>query len=604
MPPVTETSSNDGNNAGSNAAPATQNAGAKKHLIAGLLVLLAVVIAAIVYDRWHVTSAPFSLQGMTAEQITRHGKASNVAISPDGRSIAYVLRDGTMQSVMLRRIGESDDKQVIAANEVNYPGLSFSPDGQFLYYTASSKENHLFSSLYKIPAQGGVATKLIDDIDTAVSFSPDGGKIAFIRGIPDKRANDLVVANADGSGAKAVVRKSGLVYAASLITPAWSPDGKTIVFTNYAASNRRLLFAVSPDGSGLRELYKSHEDLGRAQWLPDGSGLLVPVREEQLGERGQFWRIDYPSGAAQRVSNDARDYSLLWAGLTENASALTTIETTITGDLWLLPDGDSANERQLTTQGALIIYVSRFGADKILYETREGHVFTADAHGQNAREVKLGGKGLMDLSACGDGKYIVYTESGGDAQRLWRADADGSNAVQLTHDKSATMPNCSPDGQWVIYWNDEDRNFYRVPITGGGAVKVSLPSPSDPYVRISPDGKWVTYTAENEAGSQKEYNVVIAPSEGGKPENAFPMVPGMGMAPPQWSGDGKTLYFNLMRQGASNIWKMETPGGELKQVTNFPTGLIASYAWSEDGKTLFVARGTKSSDVILLKSGK
>ncbi|GAC1640949.1 MAG: hypothetical protein NVS9B14_22530 [Candidatus Acidiferrum sp.] len=604
MPPVTETSSNEGNNAGPSAERSTQNAGAKKHYVAGALVLLAVGIAAFVYSKMHVAGSGFSLQDARAERITQHGKAAAVAISNDGQTIAYVLRGGVEQSIMLRRTGDSADIQLVAPVEVNYAGLAFSPDGQFLYFTASSKENHLYSSLYKISVQGGAATKLVDDIDTAVSFSPDGSKFAFIRGIPDKRANDLLVANADGSDVKTVVRKSGLVYAASLIAPAWSPDGKTIVFTNYAASNRRLLLAVSPDGTGLRELYKSHEDLGRAQWLPDGTSLLVPVREEKLGERGQFWRVEFPSGSAQRILNDTKDYSLMWNTLSRNGRALATVETTVTGDLSLLPNGETTNERQLTTDGALVVYVSKFGKDRILYETREGHVYTADSEGGNAKEIGIGGKGMLDVSACGDGKHIVYAELGEDTQDIWRADADGSNGVQLTHDKSAKMPNCSPDGQWAIYWNDEQRSFYRVPVAGGRATQVSLPNPSDPYVRISPDGNWVTYTAEGESSATKEYNVVIAPANGGAPVRTFPMVPGMGMAPPQWSIDGRSLYFNLMRQGASNIWKMDTPGGELKQITNFPSGLIASYTWSADGKTLYVARGTKSSDVVLLKSGK
>ena len=601
---MTETSSNDGNNAGSTNAPDVRSAGAKKHLLAGVLVLLGVVIAAVAYNRLHLAGAGFSLQEMRAERITRNGKAATVALSPDGQTIAYVLRGGVEQSVMLRRIGDSADIQLIAPDKINYPGLTFSPDGRFLYFTASSKDNQLYSSLYKIPVQGGAATKLVDDIDTAVSFSPDGSKFAFIRGVPDKRANDLLVANADGSDPKVIARKSGLIYAASLITPAWSPDGKTIVFANYPATNRRLLLAVSPDGSGPREIYKSREDLGRPHWLPDGTRLLVPVREEKLGERGQFWSIDFPSGKAQRVSNDARDYSLLWSGLSQNGHAVATVETTITGDLWLMPDGDSTTERQITTDGALVVYVSRFGKDKILYETREGHVFTADADGDNAKQVKMGGSGMLDVSACGDGKHIVYAESGDDAPEIWRADADGSNVAQLTHDKSATMPNCSPDGQWVIYWNDEERSFYRVQVAGSSSTKLTLPNPADPYLRISPDGKWITYLAESEGPSQKEYNVVIASSNGGAPAKTFPTIPGMGMAPPQWSRDGRSLYFNLMRQGASNIWKMETPGGELTQVTNFPSGLIASYAWSPDGKILYVARGTRSSDVVLLKSGK
>jgi Tol biopolymer transport system component len=81
-------------------------------------------------------------------------------------------------------------------------------------------------------------------------------------------------------------------------------------------------------------------------------------------------------------------------------------------------------------------------------------------------------------------------------------------------------------------------------------------------------------------------------------------VQGMGMAVPQWSADGRDLYFNLSRKGAANIWKMEGPGGALKQVTNYPSGLIASFAWSQDGKTLYVARGTRSNDVVLLKASK
>jgi len=42
----------------------------------------------------------------------------------------------------------------------------------------------------------------------------------------------------------------------------------------------------------------------------------------------------------------------------------------------------------------------------------------------------------------------------------------------------------------------------------------------------------------------------------------------------------------------------------MKQITNFPSGLIRSFNWSPDGKTLILARGTQSSDIILLKSAK
>ena len=560
--------------------------------------------AGIAFYKLHIAPKTPGTRDMRVERLTKSGKATAVAISPNGQDVAYVVRNPGSESLMMRHVPTGSDTQIVAPDAVRYSGITFSPDGNYIYYTVSSKENQLYSTLYKVPAQGGQAAPIVEDIDTAVSFSPDGKKFAFVRGVPDKRENDLVIANSDGSDVKVVAKRPGLVYAASLIAPAWSPDGKTILFTNYNAANRRFLIAVSPDGSGLREFYVTRSDLGRPLWSPDGNSVLVPVREENLGERGQIWTVDFPSARAKRLTNDQRDYNMLWFDLDEGAKSLAAVETTITGDLWILPDGDSSKERQLTTSGALIVYVSSFGKSKILYATREGHAYIADTDGGNPQQLKIGGQGLLDVAACGDGKHIVYLESSGEARDIWRADADGSNPVQLTHEQSASAPNCSPDGLWVFYWNEEQRNLYRMSIDGGASTNANLPNASDPYVRISPDGKWVTYTAENAVHSKMEYNVMIAPTNGGAPKMSFPMVSGMGMATPQWAQDGPGLYFNLTRQGAANIWKMEAPGGPVKQVTNFPSGLIASYAWSQDGKTLYVARGTRSSDVVLLRTSK
>jgi len=515
-----------------------------------------------------------------------------------------VLRDSGMQSVVLREIATGKETRLTEPQPIMYSGLTVSPDGGSLYYTASSKDNQLFSYLYKMPIHGGSAEKLVEDIDTAVTFSSDGKRIAFVRGVPGKRENDLVVANADGSGLNVIVKRPGQVYVGSLIAPAWSPDGKTIIFSNYQGTNRRYLLAVAPDGTGLHEFYKTRDDIGRPQWLPDGSALLVPVRESVPAERVQIWKVDFPSAKTNKVTSDPRDYSMLWLGIDRDAKSLASIETIITGDLSILPGGDSANERQVDTGGALLVYVSSFGKDKILYETRDGRVFTAAPDGTNAKQVAMAEPGVREVSACGDGKHIVFAKSSGEAVDIWRVDADGTNSIQLTQEKSSSGPTCSPDGRTVLYWNDEAHNLFRVSIDGGSSAKANLPNVSSPYLRFSPDGKFVIYNSENQDESKKSWGVVIAPVNGGAATTNFAMVPGMGMSPPQWSPDGRGLYLNLMRQGAANIWKMESPSGPMTQVTNFPSGLIASYAWSPDGKALYVARGTRSNDVVLLRAAK
>src|SRR5260221_13480062 len=273
---------------GSSNEPQNSGKGQKGLIAVVAVVAIVAIVAGVIHLKRNDVPKSFSVRDMRVERMTRNGKAATVAISPDGKSIAYVLRNGYEQSVLVQRNGAASDVQLIAPDKANYRGLALSPDGSILYYTASSKDNQLYSSLFKMPVTGRAATQLVDDIDTAISFSPDGTQFAFVRGVPDKREVDLMTATADGSGVKVVAKKAGQVYWASLIAPGWSPDGRTIAFTVYQSTNRRILMAGAPDGSDLPEFYKTHADLGRPQGLPDWSAILCPVPEGNLGETGQL----------------------------------------------------------------------------------------------------------------------------------------------------------------------------------------------------------------------------------------------------------------------------------------------------------------------------
>jgi Tol biopolymer transport system component len=595
---------------GQSGAPSNQPdaAGAsRKRLLLALGVAIAVFAAGVAYNKFHSSSKAINFQNVRVERLTHSGKANGVAISPDGKSIAYIQSEAGGESLMLRQLQTGAETQIVPPNGSMYMGISFSSDGSSLYYTASSKDNQLFSSLYKLPLQNGQAAQakeIVQDIDTGVSFSPDGTKFAFLRGVPDRGENHLIIANADGTELKIIAKKPGQVYWQALIAPAWSPDGNTIVFANYQAPARRSLLAIAPDGSSFREIFTTHNYLGRPQWLRDGTGVLVPIREESVSERGQLWAVGYPAGQATKLTGDLTDYSVKWLDLDRAASTLVGIETTITGDLWILPEGDSNRARKISPGDSPVFYVTTLGRDHILYETRDTGVFVAKADGSNTKQILPKRPGIQDISGCGDGNHILYSEVVSEESNIWRMDADGSNASQLTHEKSAVMPNCSPDGKWLFYWNDDDRTLNRLPIEGGKATKVTLPNLSNPFTRISPDAKAVLYAGQNPKGPTKPYVFSVATIASGSSATQFEAVPGMGMTVPQWDPEGRGFYLNLNRQGAANIWKMESPGGPVKQITNFPSGLIASYVWSPDGKNLFVARGTKTNDVVLLHSPK
>jgi len=71
-------------------------------------------------------------------------------------------------------------------------------------------------------------------------------------------------------------------------------------------------------------------------------------------------------------------------------------------------------------------------------------------------------------------------EMTGESEDIGEWMRDGSNAARLTSEKSASMPTCAPDGQWVLYWNDEERSLYRVSIEGGSPAKMSLLNATSP----------------------------------------------------------------------------------------------------------------------------
>jgi len=71
-----------------------------------------------------------------------------------------------------------------------------------------------------------------------------------------------------------------------------------------------------------------------------------------------------------------------------------------------------------------------------------------------------------------------------------------------------------------------------------------------------------------------------------------------------WSPDGKAVDYPITRGGISDIWRQPLTGGPTKQLTHFTSGQIFSFAWSGDAKTMLAARGTRTADIVLLKSAK
>jgi serine/threonine protein kinase len=577
---------------------------AKRHkltlglFIAGMVLLLG-GLGLWIY-KLSVRKSELNLQNMKIVRITQSGKAIDAAVSPDGQYVVYVLREGGKQSLNVRQVATGSDVQILPPEVVHFNGLTFSPDGNYIYFVHTDKSNPNWSYLWQMPALGGTPRQLVRDIDSCIAFSPDGRRLAFERGVVDKAEVRVLVAGVDGSGERMLARFQGVFPLMSLYGPDWSPDGKTLAITTMEATKglRAVISAISVSDGTVREIYSTPNLLGRPRWLADGSGLVVRMAEPSQAFRGQLWHISFPGGEAHRFTNDLTDYQTS-LDMTRDRKTLATIESTTAADLWLAPGGDAARAHQITTGARASNGLSWFTSGAIVYDDANGDLFSVQGDGSNRTLLTPGEHNNFSPATCPDGRFIVFPAYRNEKVNVWRMDPDGSNQAQLTNEALAWSPECSPDGKWVLYVRLNDLSAWQVPIQGGPPTQVAVPNLAAGTLRVSPDGKLLACLAMP-ATMTSPMVLTVVPFGGGSPVYTFDAP--MGAAEIRWAPDGQALDYRLTRAGATNIWRQALSGGLPKQITNFKSDLIFSFDWSRDGKQLALARGTTSSDVILISN--
>ena len=83
-------------------------------------------------------------------------KSVSIAISPDGEYLAHAVSNAGKRSLHILHIASNSSLQLVPPSEVLYWGLTFSNDGNYVYYVQEAKEG---SALYKIPIIGGETEK-------------------------------------------------------------------------------------------------------------------------------------------------------------------------------------------------------------------------------------------------------------------------------------------------------------------------------------------------------------------------------------------------------------------------------------------------------------
>jgi Tol biopolymer transport system component/TolB-like protein/Flp pilus assembly protein TadD len=588
--------------------PATRTAKSPLWAYAMAILAAAVLLATVGESLLSRHGSPFDNIKIT--RLRTNGNARSSAISPDGKYVAYSLEEGGHEAIWIRQVEVAAGVRVLPSTGAIYRYLSFSRDGSRLYYVAFEANDFEHGALYQVPILGGQPRKLVADVMSATTLSPDGTQVAFTRSNQAGRQDDLIIAGLDGDGERKLASRKYPDRFGYASAPAWSPDGKwiaAVIEKSDPQGRYSNLIRIRVDSGEERPLASDRwQFVERMVWLGDGSGVLA-IAQDADSTFQQIWQIPL-RGERRKITNDLTDY--IGLTITADSRQLTALQFQTLANIWVARDGNAEHAAQIVP-GAGRYYDLAWTADgKILYSSDASDtvdLWTREADGSGAKQLTSGGRRNYAPSPSLDGKYIVFHSNRTGNWNLWRMDSDGSNLRPLTRDNTdgSNWPQISKDSQWVFFHHrapvGAELHLWKVPIDGGGPIEITGQTCQRPAVSPA-DGRIACWYTEDAA--KPEWRIGIFPPDGGRPVKTIEFAPSVSIdSTMHWTPDGRAITYVDNRGGVSNLWSQPLDGSPARPLTNFKAAQILSFAWSRDGKLAF-SRGILSSEVVLITDVK
>ena len=600
---------------------------AARHVGVGKMAIALAVVCllggAAAWLAWH-RDGPQPFRDFTISQVTNTGRADQAAISPDGKYVAYVQNENGNESLRLRNIATESDTEILAPESTRFKSLSFSPDGNYIYFRRLVNTTGSEWDGFRVPVLGGRPEDVLRDVDSDLAFSPDSQRVSFVRANdPDEGKYRVLTANLDGTNETVETIQKILGFGNDSYPPfdSWSPDGKQILYT----------FAKMADEPGvIRALNLSTRSLKTLQHFPD---LLT-------------FDIHYLPGAQRR-------WVLLVASPRADELAPAQISTFSLGNLKLEPvtrDTNSYSSLSVSGDGKLAVAVqtksqqfldlfdgvvprvkrwtdSAFGAlaNAHLVDWADNqHLLISDGQklmrvdlttGRSSLVLPESDGSIVGLTSCSTGAIVINREfrTGNKTSEIWKVSADGTDPVKLSDGQYDMSPACSPDGKWVFYLDGMQR-IKRVATEGGQPEEIASGIPQLDRVMgtfaFAPDNSRMAALVEtvDPSSNRAKTRLAVFDFKNGSILSPRLLTPEVGVIAGslhnggvRFSSDGKSLWYAVRKNGDQNLWVQPLDGSPGRLQTNFSSDTISHFRSSPDGKMLVVSRVHSISDIVLLQ---
>jgi len=595
-------------------APMRRHLRASQKRIARAIVPAAIVIAAalgyVVGIRREplATSAPVALA--SAQRLTDFaGIEESPSISPDSRQVAFTANVRGRRQVFVRLLAGGSPVQ-ITRDLLDHESPRWSADGNALVYFSPAESGNDQGAIWSIPALGGSPRRVIDGISDAdigrngalACFRVQNGRIQLVRASLDGAHTQVIAALPSGYH----------------LHPRWSPDGNWIAFQQ-GDGVRNDVFVISQAGGELRKLTAERAMIRGLAWLPDSSGVVY------ASSRGStvpylpplaLWEVKLEGGAARQITTADSWYE---QPDIDGSGLVATSRVRISFDIWRFPFGENAADNvqraeQVTRQTGHVLTPSEApaGNELVFLSDSGGHgnLWVLSAANGDLRQVTFEHDPGVAMGApiwSPDGRSIAFVSSKGRTGfefGVWLVNPDGTNLRNVA--PRGLGMSWAPDGRWIYFAESSTGNLYKVPSSGGTAVKVRA-EPTRNVIGVH--GSTLYYVVERPLlDGRPEHEIRAATPEDG-PSRALgrvaaSRVPSWQIVNPSLSPDGEWMAMPLTDGFTTNIWVLSTRTGAWRQVTDFgdrATFIVRRVSWSADGRSILASVGQGDADIMVFR---
>jgi Tol biopolymer transport system component/DNA-binding winged helix-turn-helix (wHTH) protein len=442
------------------------------------------------------------------------------SFSPDGNQVAFVWKDENSdhQHVYLKYLGSESPLKITSDAADDYSPV-WSPDGRSIAFLRVSDKDR---GIYIAPSLGGAARKVFSPVGTiewergALSWSPDGKQLIFPDGKSAKSPSFIYSLQLDTLQAQRLTNPPQL--SDGDYTPAFSPDGTRIAFLRGSEGAVRDIFIAGADGTSPRQVTFDKRFISGVTWSADSSELIF---SSDRGGKFSLWRVGVNGGEPQRLPVGGEDAfspaisrhgnhlaytqrSAKWSIVRVNLKNLQAKDAfsrvlsstqqdsfahfspdssriafqsvrSGTQEIWLASI-DGTNLVKLTSFEGPLTGSPNWSPDgrQLAFDSRpkgQSHIYVTNVEGGVPRAVTEGAYNDIVPSWSRDGRWIYYGSNRSGSWQIWKVPVGGGESQQVTK-QGGFVALESVDGAYLYYAKADSPGVFRIPTQGGQEVQI------------------------------------------------------------------------------------------------------------------------------------